>query len=83
MVNQLEAHMSRADIAASIGVEPQEVEEIASGFVPDEEVGERLRELVASGRRGRRMRVPVWAVVAFVVVDTVVFAIVAVVLLVR
>jgi hypothetical protein len=75
MIETLETRMSRRDIASAIGVEEQEVEEIASGYVPEEEVGDRLRELVASGERSRRiMRIPVWAVVMFVVVDSLIFA---------
>ena len=83
MVAELQSRMSRGEIAVAIGVEEQEVDEIASGFVPDEEVGSRLRELAASGGRRSGMRVPVWAVVTFVVFDTVLFAILAVVLLLR
>jgi hypothetical protein len=75
--------MSRADIAAEIGVEEQELDEVASGYVPDEEIGARLRELAASGGKKRGMRVPVWAIVAFVVFDTLLFAILAVFLLLR
>ena len=62
MVAELQSRMSRGEIAVAIGVEEQEVDEIASGFVPDEEVGSRLRELAASGGRRSGMRVPVWAV---------------------
>ena len=83
MVAELQSRMSRGEIAVAIGVEEQEVDEIASGFVPDEEVGSRLRELAASGGRRSGMRVPVWAVVTFVVFDTLLFAILAVVLLLR
>jgi hypothetical protein len=84
MVSTLQARMSRAEIAESIGVEEQEVEEIASGYVPDEEIGDRLRALVASGGRSRRiMRVPVWGIVLFVVVDSLIFVALAVYLAMR
>ena len=73
--------MSRTEIAAEIGVEEQELDEIASGYVPDEEIGARLRELAASGVKKRGMRVPVWAGVAFVVFDTLLFVILVLVFL--
>lgn len=73
MIGELEAKMTRGEIAAAIAVEKREVDEIASGYVPDEEIGDRLRELAAGGRK-RIMRVPVWAVVLFVAVDAVIFA---------
>jgi hypothetical protein len=75
MVSELQRGMSRAEIAAEIGVEEQELDEIASGYVPDEEIGARLRELAASSGKRRGMRVPTWAVVAFVVFDTLLFVI--------
>ncbi len=81
MLTSVAARMPREDIAAAIGVEEQEVDEIASGYVPDEEIGARLRELAASGGRRRGMRVPVWAIVAFVVFDTLLFAILMLVFL--
>jgi hypothetical protein len=83
MVGELQSHMSRAEIAAEIGVEEQELDEIASGYVPDEEVGDRLRALAEAGGKSPGMRVPVWAIVAFVVFDTLLFAILALVLLLR
>jgi hypothetical protein len=81
MVSELQRRMSRAEIAVEIGVEEQELDEIASGYVPDEEIGARLRELAASGGKRRGMRVPVWAVVAFVVFDTLLFVILVLVFL--
>jgi hypothetical protein len=81
MVRELQRRMSRAEIAVEIGVEEQEIDEIASGFVPDEEIGARLRELAASGGKRQGMRVPVWAVVAFVVFDTLLFVILVLVFL--
>jgi hypothetical protein len=81
MVRELQRRMSRAEIAVEIGVEEQELDEIASGYVPDEEIGARLRELTASGGKRQGMRVPVWAVVAFVVFDTLLFVILVLVFL--
>ena len=83
MVAELQTRMSRGEIAAAIGVEEQEVDEIASGYVPDEEIGLRLRELAASGGKRSAMRVPVWAIVAFVVFDTLLFLILMLVFLLR
>jgi len=73
MIGKLEAKMTRGEIATAIGVEKREVDEIASGYVPDEEIGNRLRELAAGGGK-RIMRVPVWAIVLFVAVDALIFA---------
>jgi len=83
MVNELQTQMSRGEIAAAIGVEEQEIDEIASGYVPDEEIGLRLRELAASGGKRSGMRVPVWAIVAFVIFDTLLFLILMLVFLLR
>jgi hypothetical protein len=74
MVTELQTRMSRADIAESIGVEEQEVDEIASGYVPDEEIADRLRALVASGASGRVVRIPTKAILIFVIADAVFFA---------
>ena len=78
MVGTLETRMSRADIAESIGVEEQEVDEIASGYVPDEEIADRLRALFASGGSGRVMRIPTKAIVIFVIADALFFAALAI-----
>ena len=82
MIGELEARMTRAEIAAAIGVEKREVDEIASGYVPDEEIGDRLRGLAMSGGK-RIMRIPVWAIVLFVAVDALIFGVLAAVLLLR
>jgi hypothetical protein len=74
MVTELQTRMSRADIAESIGVEEQEVDEIASGYVPDEEIADRLRALVASGASGRVVRIPTKAILIFVIAEAVFFA---------
>ena len=73
MIERLQRRMSREEIAAAIGVGAQEVDEIASGYVPDEEIGARLRELAASGGK-RIMRMPMKAIVTFVIVDLLFFA---------
>ena len=75
--------MSREDIASALGVEERELDEIASGYVPDEDVANRLRALVASGVSGRVVRIPIKALAAFVIFDVVFFAILATVLLAR
>jgi hypothetical protein len=74
MVTELQTRMSRTDIAESIGVEEQEVDEIASGYVPDEEIADRLRALVASGASGRVVRIPTKAILIFVIAEAVFFA---------
>lgn len=79
----LDARMPRKDIAEAVGVEERELDEIASGYVPDEEIGERLRALAASGTTGRVMRIPRKAIVIFVIADAVFFMALAVVLLAR
>ena len=83
MVGELQRRLSRAEIAAEIGVEERELDEIASGYVPDEEIAGRLRDLSESGGKSAGMRIPVWAVVLFVVVDAFIFAVLAVVLFLR
>ena len=77
-----DAHVS-ADIAASIGVEERELDEISSGYVPDEEIGDRLRALAASGASVRVARIPTKAIVIFVIADAVFFAALAVFLVVK
>ena len=83
MVSTLETRMSRADIAAAIGVEERELDEISSGYVPDPEIADRLRAIVASGVSGRVVRLPTKAVVIFVIADAVFFAALAVFLVLR
>jgi hypothetical protein len=83
MITTLEQRMSRQDIASAIGVEERELDEISSGYVPDEEIADRLRALVASGGSGRVMRIPTKAIVIFVIADAVFFAALAVFLVVK
>ena len=78
MVSTLETRMSRADIAAAIGVEDRELDEISSGYVPDEEIGDRLRALAVSGASALVTRIPTKAIIIFVIADAVFFAALAV-----
>ena len=83
MIATLEERMSREEIASAIGVEERELEEIASGYVPDEEIADRLRMLAASGTSGRVVRIPTKAIVIFVIADAVFFAALAVFVVVK
>jgi hypothetical protein len=83
MIATLEGRMSREDIASALGVDERKLDEIASGYVPDEDVANRLRALVASGVSGRVVRISTKAILIFVIADAVFFAAVAVFLLVR
>jgi hypothetical protein len=74
MISTLETRMSRRDIASAIGVEERELDEISSGYVPDEEIAHRLRALVSSEARGRVGRISTKAIVIFVIADAVFFA---------
>jgi hypothetical protein len=75
--------MSRNDIAAAIGVEERELDEIASGYVPDDDVADRLRSLVSSGTSDRVVRISTKAILIFVIADAVFFAALAVFLVLR
>jgi DNA-binding Lrp family transcriptional regulator len=83
MITTLEGRMSREDIASALGVDERKLDEIASGYVPEEDVANRLRALVASGVSGRVVRISTKAILIFVIADAVFFAAVAVFLLVR
>jgi hypothetical protein len=83
MIATLEGRMSRQDIASAIGVEERELDEISSGYVPDEEIADRLRALVATGTTARVARIPTKAIVIFVIADAVFFAALAVFLVAR
>jgi hypothetical protein len=83
MIATLEERMSREDIASALGVDERKLDEIASGYVPDEDVANRLRALVASGVRGRVVRISTKAILIFVIADAVFFAALAVFLVVR
>src|SRR5262245_42308193 len=78
LLAQAEERMARADIAEALDVDGQTLDEISSGYVPDESVAGRLRELAEDG--GRRFRfgarsVSVWLLVAFVACDLLFFGI--------
>jgi hypothetical protein len=83
MISTLEARMPREDIASAIGVEERELDEISSGYVPDEEIADRLRALAASGVSGRVVRIPTRAIVIFVIVDALFFGALAVFLVMK
>jgi hypothetical protein len=83
MITTLEQRMSREGIASAIGVEEQELDEISSGYVPDEEIADRLRALVESRVSSRVMRIPTKAIVIFVIADAVFFAALAIFLILK
>ncbi len=83
MITTLEARMSRDDIASALGVEERELDEIASGYVPDADVANRLRSLVSSGASDRAVRISTKAILIFVIADAVFFAALAVFLVAR
>jgi hypothetical protein len=80
LLAQAEQRMSRPEIAEALGVDERELDEIASGYVPDDDVARRLQALAESG--GRRVSigarsVSVWLLVVFVVCDLLFFGIAA------
>src|SRR5262245_55873389 len=73
-----EQRMTRADIADALEVDEQTLDEIASGYMPNERVAARLQELAEDGRRRVRFHarsVSVWLLVAFVACDVLFFGI--------
>jgi hypothetical protein len=77
----LESRMSREEIADALGIEERDLDEIASGYAPGDDVAKRLRALAASPPSRRTFRVSTKAVVAFIVADALFFVVLAVVLL--
>ena len=75
--------MSRQDIASALDIDDRELGEIASGYMPDDEVAGRLRALATSGGTRRIASISVKAMVIFVVADALFFAILAAVLVLR
>ena len=84
MLAALEERMLPEDIAVALEVDEQVLDEIASGYVPDEHVAARLKALTAAGGEGfalggqRKL-----LIIAFVAIDLVTFAIVAALVLLR
>jgi hypothetical protein len=79
MLAKVDAQMPRDDIATELGVDEKVLDEIASGYVPEKEVADRLRTLAADdpgdgGSSGWSMSRR--SVVVVVAVDLVVTAIV-------
>jgi hypothetical protein len=86
MLATVEAQMPRDDIATELGVDESVLDEIASGYVPDAQVADRLRALASDdGSSGgfSRWSMSPRAVVTFVAVDTIVFAIILAVVFLR
>jgi hypothetical protein len=81
-VLELEQRMPRRDIAAALGVDEDEVEKIASGYLPGPGVADRLRRL-ATGAAGpppaarKAARISGMVLAAFALTDLVFFALVA------
>ena len=74
--------MGRSDIAAALGVDQKTVDDIASGYVPDEHVAARLRALAEPGEGGdsRSTKVSRRMLMLFVICDAIFFVALAVVL---
>ena len=50
LVAALEEQMERKDIATAIGVDAKTIDDIASGYVPGDELGAKLHALATSGK---------------------------------
>ena len=83
MLAALEARLPREDIAAALGTEERVLDEIASGYVPDSDVVERLRLLATTKTDRSRLRGRGMLIVVFVATDLIFFAIVAALVLLR
>jgi hypothetical protein len=86
MLAAVETQMPRDDIATELGVDESVLDQIASGYVPDSGVADRLRALAsddASGSGSVRWSMSPRAVVIFVAVDTIVFAIILAIVFLR
>jgi len=83
MIATVESWMPREKIAEALGVEERELDDIASGGVPGEDVAVRLRALAASdGKRGTFVftsgrRLTLTGVITFLVMDLIVVAAIA------
>lgn len=82
MLAALETRMAREDIADALGVDEGKLDEIASGYVPERDVALQLRAL-AEGAKWRLASTSMKVIVAFVIVDTLVFAVLAAIFLLR
>jgi hypothetical protein len=83
MLVALEGRLSRADVAAALGVDERRLDEIASGYAPSPDVAERLRSLASSKPDRPTLRDRRTMVIAFVAMDLVFFAGVAAFVLLR
>ena len=86
VVLALEERMTRAEIAAALGVREHDVDEIASGYLPDGAVADRLRSLARETAPAEALpatKLSRKIIVAFVLTDIVFFAVVAAVVLLR
>jgi hypothetical protein len=82
MITALETRMPREDIADAIGVDKEKLDEIASGYMPHEDVAMRLRAL-AEGAKWRLASKSAKVIAVFVAVDIVFFSILTAVVLLR
>lgn len=83
---ELEERLSRREIAARLGVDERRLDEIASGYLPEAEVAERLRALAGSGVEAPGVparRLSPAMIAAFVVADTLLAVAVAALVLLR
>jgi hypothetical protein len=84
MLASLQERMLPEDIADALEVDEHMLDEIASGYVPDEHVAARLKALTVAGGEGlflgRRRK---FLIIAFVAIDLVFFALVAAFVLLR
>lgn len=82
LVPTLEERMKRKDIAAALGVDAKTIDDIASGYVPDDELGAKLRALATSGSADdpRSTTVSRRALTLFVVFDAIFFVALGVVI---
>ncbi|HEU0304925.1 MAG TPA: hypothetical protein VFR32_10135 [Gaiellaceae bacterium] len=82
MLAALETRMPREDIADALGVDDGTLDEIASGYVPEKDVALQLRAL-AEGAKWRLASTSMKVIIAFVIADTIFFAILAAIFLLR
>jgi hypothetical protein len=83
LVLSLEETLSRDEIARSLGIDRQTVDEIASGYVPSDEVAARLRALTAAPERVPLRENRKALIAIFIATDVVFFGIVVAIVLLR